>query len=54
MIWKLIIYFQAFFKEKNVTAGARVINQSLEKCRLNCKWLERDGDKISGWLCSQK
>lgn len=39
-------------KEKKVTAGERTIKQSLENIELNRAWLERDGDAISGWLCS--
>lgn len=42
-----------FFKDQQVTACSRTIKQSLESIELNRKWLERDGDAISSWLCSR-
>ena len=41
---------EAFFQEHPVAAAERTIRQSLERVRLNIKWLERNGPELAKWF----
>ena len=43
----------AFFAEHPAPGTERTVAQSLESIEQNRKWLERDGEKIIGWLTSR-
>lgn len=41
---------EAFFAAKQVAAIERPLSQSLERVRINAKWLERDREPVNEWL----
>ncbi len=41
-----------FFQSHPAPSAARTIQQSLERIRLNAKWLERNRDEVGGWLAA--
>ena len=41
---------EAFFQEHPVAAAERTIRQSLERMRLNIKWLERNSAELANWF----
>jgi puromycin-sensitive aminopeptidase len=43
---------EAFFQEHPAPAAERTIRQSLERIRLNIKWLERNRAELAGWFAS--
>ena len=44
---------QRFFDEHPVPSAARTVQQSLERIRLNVKWLELNRDPIGEWLAAR-
>lgn len=45
---------EQFFKENPVAAAERTIQQSIEKCLANAKWLKTNRDEVAAWLEAQK
>jgi len=43
----------AFFKAHSAPSAARTIQQSLERIRLNARWLERNGTEVADWLAAR-
>ena len=41
---------ESFFQEHPAPAAERTIRQSLERIRLNIKWLERNSAELAGWF----
>ncbi|MCH8351430.1 MAG: M1 family metallopeptidase [Chloroflexi bacterium] len=41
---------EAFFQEHPIPAAQRTILQSLERVRLNIKWLEQNGQELADWF----
>ena len=41
---------ETFFAEHPAPAADRTIRQSVERMRLNIKWLERNQDELAAWL----
>jgi len=41
---------EKFFQEHPVAAAERTIRQSLERMRLNIKWLERNSTELANWF----
>jgi hypothetical protein len=41
---------EKFFQEHPVAAAERTIRQSLERMRLNIKWLERNSVELANWF----
>jgi len=41
---------EAFYATHPVPSSERTVKQSLEKIRLNSRWLERDGAAVAAWL----
>mgnify|MGYP001620049171 FL=1 len=41
---------EAFFREHPAPAAERTIRQTLERMRLNIKWLERNRGELAAWL----
>ena len=39
-----------FFKEHPTPAAARTVQQSLERIKLNVKWLERNREELAHWF----
>ena len=42
-----------FFEEHPTPSAARTIQQSLERIRLNVRWLERNRDAVGEWLAAR-
>ena len=41
---------ESFFITNPAPAAERTIRQSLERIRLNIRWLERNGEEVGAWL----
>jgi len=45
---------EEFFKKHPAPSAARTLQQSLERIRLNAKWVEKNAKAIGEWLAAQR